>query len=117
MALDSTGRPIPVEIPGPPDHLQPQTIAEQEQFQLAARKTDEALRQIADLASRVGSLEVGVEERLNATLDELRRRFDEMMLARMTDYETRFQLLADTMRALMEKAHTPPPPLAPAPSQ
>jgi hypothetical protein len=114
MALDSTGRPIPVHTPDPPNH-QPRT-GEQEQFLLVARKADEALRQVADLAGRVAALEQAVEEPLNATLSELRRRFDEMMLDRLRDHEARFQLMADTMRALMEKTPAPPP-LAPAPSQ
>jgi erythromycin esterase-like protein len=115
MALDSTGRPIPVHTPDPPNH-ESRATAEQEQFLLVARKSDEALRQVTDLASRVAALEQAVEQPLNTTLDELRRRFDEMMLARMTDHETRFQLMADTLRALME-THTPPPSLAPPPNE
>lgn len=115
MALDSTGRPIPVHTPDPPNH-ESRATAEQEQFLLVARKSDEALRQVTDLASRVAALEQAVEQPLNTTLDELRRRFDEMMLARMTDHEMRFQLMADTLRALME-THTPPPPLAPPPNE
>ena len=115
MALDSSGRPIPVHTPDPPNH-ESRATAEQEQFLLVARKTDEALRQVADLASRVAVLEEGAEEQLNATLAELRRRFDEMLLERLRDHETRFQAMADTLRALME-THTPPPPLAPPPNE
>jgi hypothetical protein len=115
MALDSTGRPIPVHTPDPPNH-ESRATREQEQFLLVARKSDDALRQVADLAGRVAALEQAVDQPLNTALAELRRRFDEMMLERMRDYETRFQLMADTMRALMEKTPTPPP-LEPAPSQ
>jgi hypothetical protein len=107
MALDSTGRPIPVEIPGPP--AQPQTTAEQEQFLLVARKTDEALRQVEDLARRVAALEQGIEERLNATLVDLGRRFDEMMLDRLRDHEARFQLLAEAVRRATEPVPAPEP--------
>jgi hypothetical protein len=114
MALDSSGRPIPVHTPDPPSH-ESRATAEQEQFLLVARKTDEALRQVADLASRVAVLEEGVEEQLNTTLAELRRRFDEMLLERLRDHETRFQALADTMRALMEL--TPRPTPAPPPNE
>ena len=65
MALDSAGRPIPVHTPDPPNH-ESRATAEQEQFLLVARKIDEALRQVADLASRVAVLEEGAEEQLNA---------------------------------------------------
>jgi hypothetical protein len=115
MALDSTGRPIPVHTPDPPNH-ESRATAEQEQFLLVARKSDEALRQVADLASRVAALEQAVEQPLNTTLDELRRRFDEMMLARMTDHETRFQALAEAVRRATEPAPGPAPAL-PHPSE
>jgi hypothetical protein len=116
MALDSSGRPIPVELPDPATP-QARMTEEQEQFLLIARKIDDALRHLEDLARRVGSLEVGNETRFNAKIFDFEQRFDAMMLARMTDHETRFQLMADTLRQLMEKRDSPPPPLTPASSQ
>jgi hypothetical protein len=116
MALDSTGRPIAVHTPAPPNHKS-RALPEQEQFLLVARKLDDALRHLEGLSRRVAVLEVGVEEQLNATLAELRGRFDELMLTRLKDHETRFGLMAETMRSLMEKTRTPPSALSPAPSE
>jgi hypothetical protein len=110
MALDSTGRPIPVHTPDPPNH-QPQT-AEQEQFQLAAKKTDAALQQLEDLARRVLILEQEVEDRLNARLLDFERRFDAMMVERLREFERRFDMKAEASRTRPE----PAPPL-PAPSE
>ena len=114
MALDSTGRPIPVSTPDPPDYESPPT-AEQRQYLLISKRTDDTLTLVEDLSRRVAVLEQTSEEALNARLADFERRFDEMMLARMIDHETRFQLMADTLKAL--KAPDPPPPLEPAPSQ
>ena len=105
MARDNEGRPIPVSRPDPPNH-QPRT-AEQEQFLLIARKIDDALRHLEDLARRVGSLEVGGEQTLNAKIFDFEQRFDTMMLARMTDFERRFDSMAEAVR---EAVRTRPPP-------
>ena len=86
MARDSEGRPIPVGRPDPPNHEA--RTAEQEQFLLIARKIDDALRHLEDLARRVAALEVGGEETLNAKIFDFEQRFDTMMLARLTDFET-----------------------------
>jgi len=104
MARDTEGRPIPVSRPDPPNH-QART-AEQEQFLLIAKKIDDALRHLEELARRVGSLEVGGEQTLNAKIFDFEQRFDTMMLARLTDFERRFDQMA-------EAARKPPPLTAP----
>jgi hypothetical protein len=95
MARDKEGRPIPVERPAPPN-LQAQPTAEQEQFLLVAKKSDDALSQTADLSRRVALLEIEGTDRLNAHLADFERRFDEMMVARWTDFERRFEAIAAT---------------------
>jgi hypothetical protein len=112
MALDSTGRPIPVHTPDPPNH-QPRTGAE-EQFLLATKKTDATLQELEDLARRVLVLEQAVEERLNARLLDFERRFDEMMLERLREFERRFDMKAEAARTRPEP---PPAPALPAPSE
>ena len=112
MARDSEGRPIPVNRPDP-QNLEPQTTAEQEQFLLIARKIDDALRHLEDLARRVLALELGVEEPLNAKISDFERRFDAMMLERLRDFERRFDSMADAAR---EAAARPPPAPAPEPT-
>ena len=88
MARDSEGRPIPVSRPDPPNH-QPRTTAEQEQFLLVAKKSDEALRQVEDLARRVAVLEVeGAKIAQREHLPDFEQRFDAMMLERLRDFET-----------------------------
>jgi hypothetical protein len=111
MALDSTGRPIPVHTPDPQDH-HPDT-AEQEQILLAAKKTDAALQQLEDLARRVLVLEQEVEDRLNARLLDFERRFDAMMLERLREFERRFDMKADAARTRPLE----PAPALPAPSE
>jgi hypothetical protein len=106
MARDSEGRPIPVSRPDPPND-QARATAEQEQFVLIAKKIDDALRHLEDLARRVGSLEVGGEQTLNTKIFDFEQRFDTMMLARMTDFERRFDAMA---QAVAEAVRTRPPP-------
>ena len=106
MARDSEGRPIPVSRPDPPND-QARMTAEQEQFVLIAKKIDDALRHLEDLARRVGSLEVGGEQTLNTKIFDFEQRIDTMMLARMTDFERRFDSMAETVA---EAVRTRPPP-------
>jgi hypothetical protein len=109
MALDSTGRPIPVSTPDPPDYEGSPT-AEQRQFMLISQRTDDTLTLVEDLSRRVAALEEGGEERLNAKLADFEQRFDTKLLNSLTDHETRFQVMAETLRAFMERYPPPPPP-------
>jgi|ERR1700722_9195907 hypothetical protein len=106
MARDSEGRPIPVSRPDPPND-QVRATAEQEQFLLIARKIDDALRHLEELARRVLALELGGEQTLNTKIFDFEQRFDTMMLARMTDFERRFDAMA---QAVAEAVRTRPPP-------
>jgi hypothetical protein len=110
MARDQDGRPIPVERPDPTNPL-PRPTAEQEQFMLVGKKTDDALSQTADLARRVAALETEGQDRLNDHLADFERRFDTMMLERLQDFERRFDSLAPsppaTPRVKRVKERTP----------
>lgn len=106
MARDNDGRPIPISRPEPPNHQE--RTGEQEQFLLVAKKSDQALSQIEDLARRVLVLEQEVEERLNARLLDFESRFDAMMLERLREFERRFDLMADAART-RPPAPTPEP--------
>jgi hypothetical protein len=107
MARDKDGRPIPVERPDPANP-QARMTSEQEQFRLAAQKSDAALQQIEDLSRRVVVLETEGHDRLNAHLADHGRRFDEMMLERLREFERRFDLMADAART-RPPAPTPEP--------
>ena len=99
MARDPTGRrPIPV-VPDPPNH-QSTATAEQEQFLLVARKVDDALRHLEDLARRVIALELGADGPLTAKLSDFEGGFDAMMLARLTEFERRIDMMAEATRPL-----------------
>jgi hypothetical protein len=115
MARDSEGRPIPVSRPAPPND-QARTTAEQEQFLLIAKKIDDALRHLEDLARRVGSLEVGGEQTLNTKIFDFEQRFDTMMLARLTDFERRFDSMAEAAREAATRPLPPSEPIEPATS-
>jgi hypothetical protein len=101
MARDNEGRPIPVSRPDPPNH-QPTPTAEQEQFLLVGKKSDQALTQVAELSARVAVLETEGQDRLNARLLDFEQRFDTMMLERLREFERRFDSMA-------EAARRPPP--------
>ena len=101
MARDQDGRPIPVERPDPPNH-QARMTAEQEQFLLVGKKTDDALSQTADLSRRVAVLEIEGTDRLNAHLADFERRFDAMMLERLRDFEARFDAMRQAATAEAE---------------
>ena len=109
MARDNEGRPIPVSRPDPSSHRAEMT-AEQEQFLLAAKKSDDALRHVEDHARRLSVLEQSGDETLNAKLLDFERRFDAMMLDRLTEFERRFEAMAVA-------AARHPPPAEPPPSQ
>jgi hypothetical protein len=86
MALDETGRPIPVSIPDPPQHSGQPTEADI-QFMLMAKKSDDALRLASDLSRRVNELEKMIGDRLETKLAEFEKRFDTIMVERLSAYQ------------------------------
>jgi hypothetical protein len=95
MALDKDGRPIPIEVPPPPDHSGQPTEADV-QFMLMAKKADDALRLISDLSQRVNDLEKVTLDRLNEELADFTKRFEDMMGGRMRDVQAQFEALASS---------------------
>ena len=102
MARDNDGRPIPVSRPEPLSHRSEMT-AEQEQFLLAAKKSDDALRHVEDHARRLTALEQEVDDTLNAKLLDFEKRFDAMMLASLTEYGKRFETMAGAFEKRFEE--------------
>jgi hypothetical protein len=86
MALDESGRPIPISIPDPPKHDGQPTEADI-QFMLMAKKADDALRLASDLSRRVNELEKVVGDRLEVKLAEFEKRFDTIMVERLSAYQ------------------------------